>query len=119
VLGQITDQQQIQASSEDFHAKNCCAVWQKLLIYALLFKIFLPRGMEITFPRPVIVQGYGHEFLYRKRWVRQKEHQAHKQSWFTGLWTSFWAGSHGAISPISGGIALHIYLYYILFLNGI
>lgn len=119
MLGQVKDQQRIQASNEDFHTKNCCAVWQKLLIRALHCKTFLPEGMEITFPQPVSVQGCGHDFLYRKRWVRQKEHQAHKQTLCMCLQIYSWAGSHEAIPPNIKGISVYKYVYYNLFLNGI
>lgn len=117
MLSRFKYQQRIQANNEDFHAKNCHAPWQKLLLHALQCKIFLPRGKEITFFKPIVVQGFRHDFLYRKMWVRRKEHQVHEKTLFMVPQIS-WAGSHGTI-PISKGIAVRMYAYRILVLNGI
>lgn len=46
------------------------------------------------------------------------EYQAHNQGLFVGLQICC-AGSQGALPPVTWGIAVYMYIYYILFLSGI
>lgn len=49
--------------------------------------------------------------------LSKTEYQDHNQGLFVGLQIC-WAGSQGALPPVSWGIAVYIYVYYILLLSG-